>query len=217
MILMRWMKALMLKIQTISSICVGYKFRSYNTRETGQISTIQRQYNWKTGRFSWFYIKYGAWFMKAFVNYNRWCYRNGRLKTWICFPFVKVCQKLEVSIASLSFIVIHEEALCTKSGGFAEVMKVVVKVQFILSLAEINSEYNSLTYFFKVCWLSRGKILERIFDLREKARNVFRRKGTSGLQNADSVLKLAVFIDKTPYLDDHNATLQGSNQLIDKL
>ena len=119
--------------------------------------------------------------MKAFVDYNRWCYRNGQLKTWICFPFVKVCQKLEVSIASLSPSVIHEEALCAKSGGFAEVMK----VKFILSLAEINSEYNSLPYFCKVCWLSRGKILERIFDLREKARNVFRRKGTSGLQNAD--------------------------------
>ena len=111
---------------------VGYKFKSYNTRETSQISTIQRQYNWKTGCFSWFYIKNVTWFMKAFVNYNRWCYRNSWLKTWICVPFGKVCQKLVVRISSVSSIVIHEEALCAKSGGFAKVMKVVVKVKFIL-------------------------------------------------------------------------------------
>ena len=81
----------------------------------------------------------------------------------------------------LKFVcIIHQEALCVKSAGFSDVMNVVVKaVNFILSralnhwqfqelLAEINSQYSDLLYFCEIRWMSRRKMLEKVFDLREE-------------------------------------------------
>ena len=74
--------------------------------------------------------------------------------------------------------IINQDARWVMSAVFGDVMKVVVKaVSFILSrvlnhlqfqdlLAGINSQYNDLLYFCEV--LSRGKMSERISDLREE-------------------------------------------------
>ena len=76
--------------------------------------------------------------------------------------------------------IIHQEALCAKSLNFKDIMAVVVKtVNFILSrglnhrqfqefLKQIEAEYGDLTYFSKVRWLSRGKMLARVYALREE-------------------------------------------------
>ena len=73
--------------------------------------------------------------------------------------------------------IIHQEALCAKSVAMQDVMKVVVKaVNLILSrglnhrqfqqlLLEVESQYSDLLYFCEVRWLSRGKMLDRFFEL----------------------------------------------------
>ena len=76
--------------------------------------------------------------------------------------------------------IIHQEALCAKSLKLKEVMDVVVKtVNLILSrglnhrqfqqfLLETQVEFGDLTYFCNVQWLSRGKMLQRFYALREE-------------------------------------------------
>ena len=73
--------------------------------------------------------------------------------------------------------IIHQEALCAKYLEMKEVMNVVVKVvnlilskglkhrQFQQLLLEVDSQYSDLLYFCEVRWLSRGKMLERFFEL----------------------------------------------------
>ena len=72
-----------------------------------------------------------------------------------------------------SYGIIHQEVLFAKLTGFANVMKVIMKKvnfnlpcalnhrQFPDHLAESSSYYNDLLYFCEVCWLTKGKMLQR--------------------------------------------------------
>ena len=95
--------------------------------------------------------------------------------------------------------IIHQEALCAKSSGLPDVMKVVVKtVNIILSrglnhrqfrnlLDEIESQYSDLLYFCEVRWLSRGAMLERVFDLREEIALFLEEKNVSAEEFRDHI------------------------------
>lgn len=73
---------------------------------------------------------------------------------------------------------IHQEARCPKVFGFEEVMSAVFKdVNFIRSHAlnhrqfktvfdELDAQYSDMCYFIEVRWLGRGRVLERVFELR---------------------------------------------------
>ena len=73
--------------------------------------------------------------------------------------------------------IIHQEALCAKAATLTEVMSVVVKVVnsvlassmnhhlFRAFLEEVDAHYGDLIYFCEMRWLSRGKMLERVFEL----------------------------------------------------
>ncbi len=75
--------------------------------------------------------------------------------------------------------IIHQEALCAKSTMLKYVMDVVVvSVNAILSgslkhnqfqalLDEASATYDNLIYFSEACWLSRGNMLARVFELRK--------------------------------------------------
>ena len=75
--------------------------------------------------------------------------------------------------------IIHQQNLCAKSIQLNNVMSVVVKTtntirskglnhrQFKQFLEECESEYGDLPYHCEVGWLSRGKLLDRFFELRE--------------------------------------------------
>ena len=75
---------------------------------------------------------------------------------------------------------IHQEALCTKISSLKSVMNIVVKVvNFILSqglnypqfrqlLLQTENLNEDLLYFYDVCWLSRGDMLQRANVLREE-------------------------------------------------
>jgi hypothetical protein len=81
----------------------------------------------------------------------------------------------------LNFLcIIHQDNLCSKSLKMDHVMKVVVKtVNFIKSnglnhrqfqefLNSLDSDYDDVTFYAEVRWLTRAKMLKRVFDLQQE-------------------------------------------------
>ena len=124
--------------------------------------------------------------------------------------------------------IIHQEALCAKSLNFKDIMAVVVKtVNFILSrglnhrqfqefLKQIEAEYGDLTYFSNVRWLTRGKMLERVYALREEISMFLESKeqDNSHFQDPKWVVKLAFLVDITTHLNTLNLELQGKKKVV---
>ena len=125
--------------------------------------------------------------------------------------------------------IIHQEALCAKAATLTEVMGVVVKVVnsvlasslnhrlFRAFLEEVDAHYGDLIYFCEVRWLSRGKMLERVFELRaELVVFLAERNLPSADLFADSkwLAKLALLTDVTEQLNDVNRRLQGRNIIV---
>ena len=95
---------------------------------------------------------------------------------------VKHCQDrgFKQPIKKLHCIVHQEAALCAKSAKMRSVMSVAVKVvNFVLArgfnhrqfrdlLMEADAQYGDLLYYCEVRWLSRGRMLERLYNLRKE-------------------------------------------------
>lgn len=124
--------------------------------------------------------------------------------------------------------IVHQENLCAKSVGFKDVMKDVIKiVNFIRShalnhrefqalLVDTDAGYGDVPYYTKVRWLSRGKVLRRVFDLRKEIVEFMESKGKSVkfFDNAEWVTDLAFLTDITTHLNDLNLSLQGKGKLV---
>uniref|UniRef100_A0A8C4NE98 SPIN-DOC-like zinc-finger domain-containing protein n=1 Tax=Eptatretus burgeri TaxID=7764 RepID=A0A8C4NE98_EPTBU len=92
---------------------------------------------------------------------------------------------------------VHQEALCAKSVTITEVLTVVVRaVNFVCTralnhrqfrdlLADAEAEFGDLIYFCEVHWLSQGKMLERVFSLRDELASFLWEKGNPVLQFED--------------------------------
>lgn len=121
--------------------------------------------------------------------------------------------------------IIHQQALCGKALGFSEIMLTVTKtVNYIRShalnhrkfknfLAEVESEYSDLPYHCEVRWLSRGKVLQRFFELREFV-DIFmteQEKPVEELKDHEWLWTLAFMVDITSQLNHLNLKLQGEN------
>uniref|UniRef100_A0A8C4NEB7 SPIN-DOC-like zinc-finger domain-containing protein n=1 Tax=Eptatretus burgeri TaxID=7764 RepID=A0A8C4NEB7_EPTBU len=93
---------------------------------------------------------------------------------------------------------VHQEALCAKSVTITEVMTVVVRA---------------------VRWLSRGKMLERVFSLRDQLASFLREKGNPVLQFEDPawVCDIGFLVDITRHLNELNIHLQGKDVLVPDL
>jgi len=126
---------------------------------------------------------------------------------------------------------VHQEALCAKSVTITEVMTVVVRaVNFVCAralnhrqfrdlLADAEAEFGDLIYFCEVRWLSRGKMLERVFSLRDELASFLREKGNPVLQFEDPawVCDLGFLVDITRHLNELNIHLQGKDVLVPDL
>lgn len=124
--------------------------------------------------------------------------------------------------------IVHQENLCAKNVGFKDVMKDVIKVvNFIRShalnhrefkslLADVDAEYGDIPYFTEVRWLSRGKVLRRVFDLRAEIAEFMKRKGkpVKQFENEEWMSDLAFLADITGHLNDLNLNLQGKGKLV---
>ena len=123
--------------------------------------------------------------------------------------------------------IIHQEALCPKAIGFEEVMSAVIKdVNFIRShalnhrqfkivLDEFNAEYSDICFYTEVRWLSRGKVLERVFELRNVIAEFLLSKGRECLlTNPEFVSDVGYLADITSLLNSLNTQLQGKSKNI---
>lgn len=127
--------------------------------------------------------------------------------------------------------IIHQENLCAKSVNIKDVMSIVVKtVNFIKSrglnhrqfqefLKKTNAEYGDVTYFCDVRWLSRGKMLKRVFDLRKEIADFMQSKDKAVPHFSDEewLADLGFLTDITSHLNDMNQKLQGKNNLVHEL
>lgn len=123
---------------------------------------------------------------------------------------------------------IHQEALCGKVVKLRNVMDVVVRIvniirarslnhrQFKTFLEQIDSEYGELLYHSEVRWLSRGKVLERFFELREETGlfMAMKQADVPELDNDDFCTCLAFLVDITKHLNTLNLKLQGETNII---
>ncbi|XP_026326221.1 general transcription factor II-I repeat domain-containing protein 2-like [Hyposmocoma kahamanoa] len=127
--------------------------------------------------------------------------------------------------------IIHQQNLCSKSIRLQHVMDVVVKtINFIRSrglnhrqfkgfLDEISAEYNDVTYYCEVRWLSKGKMLKRFYELRNEIADFMKIKDKplSELSDPKWICDLAFLVDLTGYSNDLNLKLQKQGQLVNDL
>jgi hypothetical protein len=88
--------------------------------------------------------------------------------------------------------------------------------QFRELLEEIDAEYGDLIFYSHVRWLSRGKVLMRLFKLREEI-DLFlitKDKQVKELSDPKFNFDLAFMVDLTAYLNELNLKLQGESQLV---
>lgn len=91
--------------------------------------------------------------------------------------------------------------------------------QFQEFLKKINAEYGDITYFCDVRWLSRGKMLKRVFDLRKEIADFMQSKDKAVPHFSDEewLADLGFLTDITSQLNDMNQKLQGKNNLVHEL
>ena len=87
---------------------------------------------------------------------------------------------------------------------------------FQILCAEMGSEYQSLLYYTEVRWLSRGKVMARLFELRHEVSqfllNQKMPKLHQLLEDNHWVAKLAYMADIFEHLNELNKKMQGRNE-----
>ncbi|GFG35953.1 hypothetical protein Cfor_02921 [Coptotermes formosanus] len=146
---------------------------------------------------------------------------------------VKLMQ--EATTAGNNFVVqhhclIYQQYLCAKSLKSESVIRVVNEVNFIRSeglnhrefqdlLHNLETEFEDVVYYSEVRWLSRGKMLKRVFHLKQEIRTLMEGKGKPVAEfNADEwMCDFAFKVDITTYLNELNTRLQGKDQFMNCL
>ncbi|KAF7246160.1 General transcription factor II-I repeat domain-containing protein 2B [Varanus komodoensis] len=119
--------------------------------------------------------------------------------------------------------IIHQEVLCKSVLKINHVIDVVTKVvnfiraralnhrQFVVYLEEHESEHGDLGYQTAVRWLSLGKVLKRVWDLRAEIQEFCEKKGRdiTELSDANWMADLAFAVDVTALMNELYTKLQG--------
>ncbi|KAL4099012.1 hypothetical protein QTP88_023513 [Uroleucon formosanum] len=133
---------------------------------------------------------------------------------------------------------IHRESLASQNmcpslkTVLQTVIKVVnyiktrpVKARFFKKICEeMGAEHTALLFYCNSRWLSKGKVLVRVFELRQELNTYLSEEGHNDFNkfiNIDFVIKLAYLCDIFEKLNIHNTSLQGKEthilQLYDKV
>jgi len=141
--------------------------------------------------------------------------------TWLIAHIKKVCPSILWLHCS-----VHREALAAKNmpADLLSVLNDAVKLVnfikacplnsrlFTLLCNEMGSEHKALLLHTEVRWLSRGKVLTRLFELRHELQQFFEDNPfhlASNLHDKDFLLKLAYLADIFSVLNELNLSLQG--------
>lgn len=150
-----------------------------------------------------------------------------------------VGQLLKAGIHVRTFhCIIHQQALFSKSIGLKETMAIAVRIinrlrgghnalthrKLIAFLKEIDADYGDVLMYTEVRWLSRGKCLERLFNLRMELELFFQSQDHSKFGDILNTLKcpnflygLAYLADITQHINSLNLILQGKDKNITEL
>ncbi|XP_048840157.1 general transcription factor II-I repeat domain-containing protein 2-like [Brienomyrus brachyistius] len=127
--------------------------------------------------------------------------------------------------------ILHQEQLCARSVGMGDVVRDVIKIincirskalshrQFRALLEEVDSQYKDVLYHQEVRWLSRGKVLKRVFELRHVIAEFLTSKNSDTQVPTDEkwFCDVAFMVDITDLLNTLNIQLQGKDQIITEL
>jgi hypothetical protein len=126
--------------------------------------------------------------------------------------------------------IIHQSVLCARlSGELADAMTTIMKlVNFLRStsslqhrlfkafLSEVDAEYDDLLVHNDVRWLSKGKVLQRFWILKEEVHQYLqtlsseKAAGFADKLNNENFMQIVAFLcDIFQYLNDLNVKLQG--------
>ncbi|XP_036066918.1 general transcription factor II-I repeat domain-containing protein 2B-like [Oryzias melastigma] len=119
--------------------------------------------------------------------------------------------------------IVHQHVLCKSVLKINHVVDVVSKIvnfmwsralnhrQFVALLEEHESEYRDIGYHTAVRWLSLGKVLKRVWDLKAEIQEFCEEKGKDipELSDEDWVADVAFAVDVTALINELNTKLQG--------
>ena len=122
----------------------------------------------------------------------------------------------------------HQESLCGKALEMDHVLSGVTQAvnfirarglnhrQFKSFLDELGSEYGDVPYHTEVRWLSRGRVLNRCFELSEEICQFMESKGkdTTELRDQTFLCELAFMGDIKSHRNALNLRLQGRGHVI---
>ncbi|XP_076022136.1 general transcription factor II-I repeat domain-containing protein 2B-like [Genypterus blacodes] len=119
--------------------------------------------------------------------------------------------------------IIHQHVLCKSVLKIKHVIDVVTKIvnfiraralnhrQFVALLEEHDTEHSDIGYHTAVRWLSLGKVLKRVWDLKAEIREFCEKKGKDipELSDEDWMADFAFAVDVTALMNELNTKLQG--------
>jgi len=83
---------------------------------------------------------------------------------------------------------------------------------------EMDSEHQHLLFYTKVCWLSQGNLVYRVFELRQELKLILSNQGenemVSSLENNHFIFRLTCLADIFQQLNKVNLKLQGRGRTI---
>jgi hypothetical protein len=135
--------------------------------------------------------------------------------------------KMQQAAICLCAITWYIKKMCAKSVKMTNVVTVAKLVNFIRSkglnhrqfqqfLSDMDSENWDVLYYTEVRWLSRGRMLKRVYDLKLEINLFLGMQGKSFSQLTDHywMCDFAFCVDITQHLNELNSNLQGTDRLI---